>query len=96
MRILNIAVLASTLMFSPFALADHDADHCDRHGKDMSKADKNGDGFLDKEEAKAMHEKHFSEADTNHDGKLSTEEIKACKHDGRHEKHDMQKHDTHK
>lgn len=89
MRTLNTVILASTLMFSPFALADHDgtgADHCERHAKNMSQADKNGDGFIDKEEAKAMQEKHFNEADTNHDGKLSKEEIMACKHGGMHDK----------
>jgi Ca2+-binding EF-hand superfamily protein len=86
MNKLSTLILATTLAFSPFALANHDGtdgDHCDRHGgKQMKDADTNGDGSIDKEEAKAMHEKHFDEMDTNHDGKLSKDEIAACKHNG--------------
>ncbi|HEY3328319.1 MAG TPA: EF-hand domain-containing protein [Novimethylophilus sp.] len=85
MRKLGTAILTATLSFSPFALASPDStsgDHCDRQGMSLTKADKNGDGFIDREEAKAMQEKHFNEMDANHDGKLSKEEIMACKRDG--------------
>lgn len=79
----GILTLAATLAFSPLARANHagsDGDHCERHGMDFSKADKNGDGFIDKEEAAALHEKNFDEMDTNHDGKLSKDEFMACHH----------------
>lgn len=87
MRKLGTLVLGMTLSFSPFALADHQpghstgGDHCERH-MDLSKADKNGDGFVDKQEAAAMQQQHFDEADTNHDGKLSKEEVQACQRKG--------------
>ncbi len=84
MRTLSTLALGMTLTFSPFALADHhmmSGDHCERH-MNLSKADKNGDGFIDKQEAAAMSQQHFDEADTNHDGKLSKEEIQACERKG--------------
>jgi len=84
MNKLGIFTLTAALSFSPLALANHDGadgEHCERHSS-LSKADKNGDGFIDKTEAQAMHEKHFDEMDTNHDGKLSKDEIAACKHSG--------------
>jgi hypothetical protein len=91
MRFLNALLLASALIASPLAFAEHDGgDHCDRH---MSKADKNSDGSIDKTEAQAMHEKHFAQADVNKDGKLSQEEMNACKHDGM--EHGKQEHGKH-
>lgn len=81
----SIFTLSAALTFSSLALANHDgadADHCERHSANLSQADKNGDGFIDKVEAQAAQEKHFDEMDTNHDGKLSKEEIAACKHMG--------------
>ena len=84
----SILILTTTLTFSPFALANPDGTgsyHCKRHGggMHMQDADTNGDGFIDKNEAKAMQEKHFDEMDTDHDGKLSKDEIKAGMHDGK-------------
>jgi len=86
MNKLSTLILATTLTFSPFAMANHDGtggEHCDRPGgKQMKDADTNNDGSIDKAEAKAMHDKHFDEMDANHDGKLSKEEIASCKQDG--------------
>ncbi|GBG15221.1 uncharacterized protein NMK_2824 [Novimethylophilus kurashikiensis] len=83
MNKIGIFTLSAMLAFSPLAMANHDGsdgDHCTRnHRMDLSKADKNGDGFIDKEEAEAVHQQNFDEMDTNHDGKLSKEEIAACK-----------------
>lgn len=87
MQKLRFLALAAILALPLQALADQDGasgDHCKRHAMDFSKADKNGDGFIDKDEAQAMHEQHFNEMDTNHDGKLSKEELMACHHKGAH------------
>ena len=84
MNKISILILATTMAFSPLALAGTDGDRCERHGgKHMQDADKNGDGFIDKNEARAMQEKHFDEMDANHDGKLSKDEMMACKRDGK-------------
>lgn len=62
--------------------------HFDQH---FSKSDKNGDGFIDRNEAagnKRLSE-HFDEIDTNKDGKLSKDELKthfAAYHAKSHEK----------
>ena len=81
---LNALLLAAALAAAPYAYANHDGamgEHCDMHKKDLfTKADKNGDGSLDKDEARSMQDKRFDEADTNHDGKLSPEEMQNCKH----------------
>lgn len=88
MNKLSTLILATTLTFSPFAMANHDGsggERCDRPGgKQMKQADKNSDGSIDKEEARAMHDKHFDEMDANHDGKLSKEEMASCKQDHKH------------
>jgi Ca2+-binding EF-hand superfamily protein len=97
MNKLSTLILATTLTFSPFALANHDGsggEHCDRPGgKQMKQADTNNDGSIDKAEAKAMHDKHFDEMDANHDGKLSKEEMASCKqghkHNAMHDKGSM-------
>ena len=61
-------------------------DRCKLHDTSHFKSlDKNSDGFVDKDEAKAGPVEHFDEMDTNHDGKLSKDEIKHCKcHHGKH------------
>lgn len=43
----------------------------------FDKADTNGDGALDREEAKAMPRvsQHFDDIDTDHDGKVTLQEI---------------------
>ncbi len=45
----------------------------------FSKADKNGDHYIDKEEHDKATDQMFEDADTNHDGNLSLEEAKAFK-----------------
>lgn len=93
MNRLGIFTLAAALALPSLAMANHDnmgGDHCARHGASFSEIDKDGDGFIDKEEAAAFHEKQFDEMDTNHDGKLSKEEFMACQHgsmkNSKHEK----------
>lgn len=86
MNKLNTLILAAALAASPFAFAAHDGssgEHCDMHKKQgmLEGADKNKDGSIDKDEARAMHDQHFDEADSNKDGKLSADEIKNCKHE---------------
>ena len=48
----------------------------------LRSADKDGDGAISAEEAKAMPmlADHFAEVDTNHDGKVTREEMKAAHH----------------
>lgn len=50
--------------------------HFDQH---FSKSDKNGDGFIDRDEAAGNKRlsRHFDEIDSNKDGKISKEELKA-------------------
>ena len=70
MNKLNTLLLASTLAFPTLALANHDGDHCDRHGADMfTEADSNKDGRIDK-----------AEADKDSNGKLDREEAKSLPH----------------
>lgn len=96
MKILNTLILATALTISPFAFAasdSSDGESCKLHHKQglFEGADKNNDGSIDKNEARAMHDKHFDEADTNHDGKLSADEVKNCQssHGAKHEKGSM-------
>ncbi len=54
-------------------------------GERLRSADKDGDGAISAEEAKAMPmlAEHFDEVDTNHDGKVTREEMKAAHHQRR-------------
>jgi hypothetical protein len=73
--------------------SDNSAPKCGRHDSSHFKAvDKNGDGFIDKDEARAAHEAHFDSMDSNHDGKLSPDELKHCK--CKHGKHQDATSDT--
>jgi Ca2+-binding EF-hand superfamily protein len=78
---------ASTSMSAPDRAAKMQQ-HFDQH---FSKSDKNGDGFIDRDEAagnKRLAE-HFDEIDSNKDGKLSKDELKAhfaASHAKAHEK----------
>ena len=44
----------------------------------FAKLDANGDGFIDKSEARGPLAEHFDAVDTDHDGRLSREELKAA------------------
>jgi Ca2+-binding EF-hand superfamily protein len=84
-------LLAAALAFPVVAFAAGNAstgDRCEQHSNFFTEADKDKDGTIDREEAKAMQAKHFDAMDTNHDGKLSKEELAACKHmrNTRHDK----------
>ena len=81
---LKPALFVSLLLVSSFALADS----TDKTGEkkhpleeQFKKADKDNDGTLTKEEAKAMPyvAKHFKEIDTDKDGTVSMDEIRAFK-----------------
>jgi Ca2+-binding EF-hand superfamily protein len=78
-------MLKTTLVASIAALAfvASGASYAQHHGADFEaafkKADKDNDGTLDKEEAKAMPRiaKHFDAIDTDKDGTVSMDEVKA-------------------
>ncbi len=79
---LKPALFVSLLLVPAFALADS----ADKSGEkkqqleeQFNKADKDNDGTLTKEEAKAMPPvaKHFKEIDTDKDGTVSMDEIRA-------------------
>lgn len=91
MNKLSIFALAAAFAFSLPAMANHDGkgddDHCDRHGmkntmhekgtQAFTKADKDNDGSLDREEVKALPHvaKNFDAIDTDRDGTVDREEI---------------------
>lgn len=97
MKKLSLLLFAFCLATPGFALANHDGtgEHCERHTKkSFEDADKDHDGTLDREEAKAVCKMDFDKMDTDHDGTLTKEEFTACgrkihgKHaDAVHEKH---------
>lgn len=77
-------MLKTTLLASIAALAFATsgvalADHHDKFEATFKKADKDSDGTLDKEEAKALPRisKHFDAIDTDKDGTISMDEVKA-------------------
>lgn len=71
-----IAAIAATLGAGA-AYADHHGDHAAKLEAAFKAADKDGDGTLDKEEAKAMKHvaEHFDEIDGDKDGTVSLDEI---------------------
>lgn len=81
LMISTIAVLAIGPAFSP-ALAQVDAAQPAKEDH-FRKLDANGDGFIDKTEARGRLADHFDQIDTNHDGRLSPDELKAA-HGARH------------
>ena len=77
------------------AFADNDGmgEHCKMHTKvTFEQADKDKDGTLDREEAKAVCGEKFDVMDTDKDGTLTKEELNACgrkkhnEHDKLHQK----------
>ena len=87
---LKLTVLASTLAVAAVVMAPCAA-LADRHDKleaAFKKADKDNDGTLDKEEAKAMPRvaKHFDAIDADKDGTVSLDEVKASMKKTMHEK----------
>ena len=76
------ALFVSLLLIPAFALAeptDKSGEKKHRMEEYFNKADKDNDGTLTKEEAKAMPHvaKHFKEIDTDKDGTVSMDEIRA-------------------
>ena len=95
MKKLHLLILATLFASSNLAFADHDGmgEHCKMHTKvSFEAADKDKDGTLDREEAKAVCGDKFDAMDTDKDGTLSKEEVNACgrkkhnEHDKLHEK----------
>ncbi len=79
---LKPALFVSLLLVPAFALADSadkSGEKQQRMEEQFKKADKDNDGTLTKEEAKAMPyvAKHFKEIDTDKDGTVSMDEIRA-------------------
>jgi hypothetical protein len=72
----SVFALAAVLGLPGVSFAD---DHAAKMEAAFKAADKDNDGTLDKEEAKAMPRvaKHFDAIDTDHDGTVSMDEIKA-------------------
>ncbi|HTS53078.1 MAG TPA: EF-hand domain-containing protein [Burkholderiales bacterium] len=72
----SVFALAAVLALPGVSFAD---DHAAKMEAAFKAADKDNDGTLDKEEAKAMPRvaKHFDAIDTDHDGTVSMDEIKA-------------------
>ncbi len=80
---LKLTVLAATLALSAAFIAPRAAladDHEAKMEAAFKKADKDGDGTLTKEEAKAMPRvaKNFDAIDTDKDGTVSLDEVKAA------------------
>src|SRR5205814_10504856 len=80
----SIPLIAALVFASSAALAQA-ADGPEGHGhrgamlERLRQADTNGDGMLNRDEAKAlpMISKHFDEIDANHDGQITAEELRA-------------------
>lgn len=87
----SIAFLCAAAAFgtSAWALAETPAKpQCDGHGKGQGqgmfkKADKNGDGFLTKDEVGDERWARIQVADANQDGKVSHPEMKQARKDGK-------------
>jgi len=63
-----------------FANQDGTGEHCKMHTKkSFAVADINGDGTLDREEAKTACKEDFDLMDKDHDGTLTKDELNACK-----------------
>ena len=90
-----VLILAALLANASPAFAHHDGmgEHCKMHTKvSFEDADKDKDGTLDREEAKAVCGEKFDVMDTDKDGTLTKDEVNVCgrkkhgEHDKLHEK----------
>jgi Ca2+-binding EF-hand superfamily protein len=95
MKKIQALLIASLFTTAGTAFADHDGmgEHCKMHTKvAFEQADKNKDGTLDREEAKAVCGEKFDVMDTDKDGTLTKEELNVCgrkkhnEHDKLHQK----------
>ena len=95
MKKIQALLIAAMLTTAGTAFADHDGmgEHCKMHTKvTFEQADKDKDGTLDREEAKAVCGEKFDVMDTDKDGTLTKEELNACgrkkhnEHDKLHQK----------
>ncbi|HEX4336055.1 MAG TPA: EF-hand domain-containing protein [Polyangiaceae bacterium] len=96
---LGVALVGLTLAVSSAAFAQGAAEHKCEGGGDhkamtpeekaqhsaerFKKADKNGDGFLTKDEVGDKKWEHIKVADTNNDGKVSQAEMQQAHQDGK-------------
>jgi Ca2+-binding EF-hand superfamily protein len=95
MKKIQALLIASLFTTAGTAFADHDGmgEHCKMHTKvTFEQADKDKDGTLDREEAKAVCGEKFDVMDTDKDDTLTKEELNVCgrkkhnEHDKLHEK----------
>jgi Ca2+-binding EF-hand superfamily protein len=97
-KILSVLIWGALLLVAPvYANHDNTGERCERHtGKSFEDADKDHDGTLDREEAKAVCKMDFDKMDIDHDGTLTKDEFKACgrkqhnERDALHEKRSKQ------
>ena len=95
MKKIQALIVAAIFSLAGTAFAGHDGmgEHCKMHTKvTFEQADKDKDGTLDREEAKAVCGEKFDVMDTDKDGTLTKEEFNVCgrkkhdEHDKPHEK----------
>jgi Ca2+-binding EF-hand superfamily protein len=95
MKKVQALLIAAMFSTAGTVYADHDGmgEHCKMHTKvTFEQADKDKDGTLDREEAKAVCGEKFDVMDTDKDGTLTKEELNVCgrkkhnEHDKLHEK----------
>tara|TARA_B100002051_G_C16469456_1_gene502523 strand:+ start:370 stop:666 length:297 start_codon:yes stop_codon:yes gene_type:complete len=83
MKNITLKTSAFVALFSFAAIAFASNGEDDKLVQKFTKIDTNGDGFIDKTEAKPVNEgkllRKFDRVDTNADGKISLEEAKAFK-----------------
>ena len=88
-RRLLIAALALASSAALAAVADEGHGHRGAMLERLKQADTNGDGMLNRDEAKAlpMISKHFDEIDANHDGQITMEELRAFRKQRAEQRH---------
>jgi Ca2+-binding EF-hand superfamily protein len=81
MKKIQALLIAASMAVTGAAMADHQGmgEHCKMHTKvTFEQADKDKDGTLDREEAKAVCGEKFDVMDTDKDGTLTKKEVNAC------------------